>query len=194
MRKLGLALLFLSAVPCFAQQGATAELTGRVTAAGQALPGVTVTLNGEALQGKHVTITGENGGYLFPLLPPADYLLRFDLKGFTAVEKRASVSLATTTRVDVELGLEPVREIVTVERAPIATGTSVGTNLRASELQRLPGGRDIRAAVLLSPGTNAPGSRNRLAIAGAPSWESLYLIDGVAVNEYLTGQPHDLFV
>jgi hypothetical protein len=75
--------VLLLATPCFAQQGTTAELTGRVASAGQALPGVTVTLTSDGLQGNRVTVTGENGGYLFALLPPADYRLRFDFQGFT---------------------------------------------------------------------------------------------------------------
>jgi outer membrane receptor protein involved in Fe transport len=188
--------VLLLATPCFAQQGTTAELTGRVASAGQALPGVSVTLTSGALQGSRVTVTGENGGYLFAFLPPADYLLRFDLQGFTAVERSVRVPLAVTTRVDVELEATPLHETVTVESgsARVAASASIGTNLRAAELQRLPGGRDIRAAVLLSPSASAQGPTNRLVIAGAPTWDSLFLVDGVVVNEYLSGQPHDLFI
>jgi hypothetical protein len=195
-KKLGVVLLLLRGLPCFGQQGTTAELTGRVASAGQALPGVTVTLTSDALQGSRVTVTGENGGYLFALLPPADYLLRFDLQGFTAVERRVRVPLAVTTRADVELEATPFHETVTVESgsAPVAASASIGTNLRAAELQRLPGGRDIRAAVLLSPSASAQGPTNRLVIAGAPTWDSLFLVDGVVVNEYLSGQPHSLFI
>jgi hypothetical protein len=143
-----------------------------------------------------VAVTGENGGYLFALVPPADYFLRFDLQGFTAVEKRVRVSLASTARVDVELGATPLRETVTVgsdsDRLPMSA--SIGKNFRAAEIQRLPGKRDIRAAVLLSASANVQGPNNRLVIAGAPSWDSLFLVDGVVVNEYLSGQPHNLFI
>ncbi len=44
MKKIAAALLLFAAWPCGGQQGTTAELTGTVTSAGQALPGVTVTL------------------------------------------------------------------------------------------------------------------------------------------------------
>lgn len=196
MKRLAALLFLLRVLPCLAQQGITSELTGRVVSAGQALPGVTVTLRSDSLQGSRVTVTGENGGYLFALLPPADYLLRFDLQGFTAVEKRVQVSLAGATRVDADLGAVPLRETITVaaDSARVAANPSIGTNFRAAELERLPGGRDIRAVVLLSPSANAQGVRNRLVIAGAPSWDSLFLIDGVVVNEYLSGQPHNLFI
>src|SRR5437773_1202594 len=157
------------------------------------LPGVTVTLTSGALQANRVTITGENGGYLFALLPPADYVLRFDLQGFATAEQRARVTLAGTTRVDVELRPAPLQESVTVvsDRTPLAASTSIVTNVSASELQRLPAARDIRGAVLLSPSASALGPRGRLVIAGGSSFDSLFLVDGVVVNENLTGQPHD---
>ena len=131
MKILATAILLLHALPCLAQQGATAELTGRVASGGQMLPGVTVTLTSQALQGNRVTVTGENGGFLFALLPPADYLLRFDLQGFTAAEQRVRVSLAGTARVDVELRPVPLRETVTVESdgVPVAASASIGTCL-----------------------------------------------------------------
>ena len=192
---LGLALLLLRALPCFAQQGTTAELTGRVASAGQALPGVAVTLTSSSLQGSRATVTGDNGGYLFAFLPPADYVVRFNLEGFTPLEERVRISLAETARMNGELVAAPLQESITVKsdstRAP---NVSSGTNFLGSELQRLPGPRDIRGAVLLSPSANALGSRGRLVIAGAPSWDSLFLVDGVVVNEYLSGQPHDLFI
>lgn len=196
MKRIAALLLLLRALPCLAQQGATSELTGRVTTAGQPLPGVTVTVRSDSLQGNRFAVTGENGGYLFALVPPADYQLRFDLEGFTAVERHVRVSLAATTRVDIDLTPAPLLETVNVEsdRARVPANTSIGMNLRAAELQRLPGGRDIHAAVLLSPSAGVQGPNNRLAIAGAPSWESLFLVDGVVVNEYLSGQPHNLFI
>ena len=196
MWRLSIALLVLGVIPCYAQQGATAELSGSVVSAGQPLSGVTVTLSSVSLQGNRVTSTGNNGGYLFALLPPADYRLRFDLQGFTTVEKRVRIPLAGSIRVDAELSPEPLHEAMVVESDSMSRtpNGSMSTNLRASELQRLPGGRDIRAGLLLSPNTNAQGPRNALIIAGAPSWDSLFLVDGVVVNENLRGQPHNLFI
>jgi len=175
-------LPLLIVIPCAAQQGTTAELTGRVTTAGQGLPGVTV--------------TGENGGYRFTLLPPADYRLRFELQGFTTAEKRVRLSLTEVVRADMELTSAPLHEEIVVEskNEHVAADASIAMNLPAPFLQRLPGPRDIRAATLLSPGTSALGNHNALVIAGAPSWDSLFLVDGVAANEYLSGQPHDVIL
>lgn len=194
MKEAVLAVALLCALPCFAQQGTTAELTGRISSSGQALPGVTVTLNSSSLQGSRVTVSGNNGGYLFPFLPPADYLLRFELEGFTPVQERVRLSLAGTARVDVELGAAPLQEAITVEsnRARTPDTGSIGTNFRGMDLQRLPAARDIHAAVLLSPNVNTNG--NKLMIGGAPSWDSLFLVNGVVVNDNLSGQPHNLFI
>ena len=175
------------------QLGATAELTGTVTSAGQALPGVTVTLTSNGLQGSRTTVTGENGGYLFMLVPPADYVLHFNLQGFTPAQEDVHVSLAETARADIALVPSPLREeiVVRAEGARLSD-SSIGTNVDAALLQQLPGPRDIGAVTQLSPSTNRLGNRNGIVIDGAPSWDSLYLVDGVAASAYLTGQPHNV--
>jgi hypothetical protein len=196
LKWLVLVFILLKTLPSFAQQGATAELTGRVSSAGQALPGVTITLDSDGLQSSRTTSSGENGGYLFALLPPADYRLRFDLAGFSSAERRLQISLAGVTRVDADLQPAAMTETITVEssHAVAPAGAAMALNARASHLEKMPGSRDVTAAVLLSSNATAFGPHNRIVIAGAPSWDSLYLIDGVAVSEYLTGQPHNLFI
>ena len=196
MKRWAAVLSLLIVTPCAAQQGTTAELIGRVTTAGRALAGVTVIIDSSSLQSARSTVTGANGGYRFTLLPPADYRLRFELQGFTTAEKRVRLSLAEAMRADIELKPAPLREEIVVEskNEHVAADASIGMNLPAQFLQRLPGPRDIRAATLLSPSASALGPRNGLVIAGAPSWDSLFLVDGVAANEYLSGQPHDVIL
>ena len=53
--------------------------------------------------------------------------------------------------------------------------------------------------MLLAPGVtnNGPGGNDRLPvieIAGAPSYENLFLLNGVVLNENLRGQAFDLFI
>ena len=196
MNKVVSLLLCLAAVPCGAQQGTTAELIGRVTTAGQAVPGVTVTIDSNSLQGAHRTVTGENGGYRFTLLPPGEYLLNFELHGFTTVVTRVRLSLAEATRADVELAPAPVREdiVVKADGQRVSGDASIATNFRAPLLETLPGSRDVRGVVQLSSSVNTLGPRNALIISGAPSWDSLFLADGVSASEYLSGQPHDVIL
>ena len=186
-------LLLPWALPCVAQQGVTSGLSGTVASAGQPLPGVKITLTASSLQGSRATITGINGGFLFALLPPADYLLHFELDGFNAVERNVPVGLAETARIQVDMRANPVTETMTVESDSQKFGQPLmATRFRAATLQSLPGPRDIRGAVLISPG--GENLNNRLVIAGAPTWDSLFLVDGVVVNENLTGQPHNLLI
>ena len=191
MRRLVVTLLLLGSVPALAQQGATIEMTGRVSSAGQPLAGVTVTLASERLQGSRVAITGENGGFLVPFLPPGNYELLFELEGFTPVRKRLRVALGETARVEVELEITALHETMIVDSSDhrIPVDTSIGTNFRAAQIDLLPVARDLRSIVLLSPSVS--GERS-LMIAGAPSWDSLFLVDGVVANEYQTGQPHPI--
>ena len=196
MRPWAAVLSLLIVTPCGAQQGTTTELTGRVTSAGHALPGVTVTIESSSLQRAQSTVTGENGGYRFAFLPPADYRLRFELQSFTTADKNVHLSLAEAMRADMDLTPAPLREEIVVEskNRQVAADASIGMNVPASLLERLPGPRDIRAATMLSPSVSALGLRNALVIAGAPSWDSLFLVDGVAANEYLSGQPHNVIL
>ena len=196
MKKLVLAFVLLNSAPCNAQEGMTAELTGRVSSKGQPLPGVTITLRSNALQAARIALTGANGGYLFPLLPPGQFNMRVALDGFSAVEENVRATLAETSRVDIELSPSPVIETINVDSrsAQVPASLVISTNVRASELERLPVVRDIRSAVLLSPAANQLGQKQGILISGAASWDSLYLVDGVPVNEYLSGQPNNLFI
>ena len=71
---------FLSGAVLLAQGLPTASLTGKVTTeGGVALPGATVRVESPRLQGSRDTTTGSNGDYIFNLLPPGDYTVRFEL-------------------------------------------------------------------------------------------------------------------
>ena len=87
MNRIVIAVLLLPAVTAGAQQGATTEITGRVTSGGQPLPGVTVTATSPSVQGSRLATTGENGGFLIPFLPPGSYDLLFELAGFSSARR-----------------------------------------------------------------------------------------------------------
>jgi hypothetical protein len=44
------------------------------------------------------------------------------------------------------------------------------------------------------PGVQASGPSGNLMVNGAMSFESLYVVNGVVVNENLRGQPNNLFI
>jgi outer membrane receptor protein involved in Fe transport len=54
--------------------------------------------------------------------------------------------------------------------------------------------RTLNAAAMLSPGVHATGPSGNLSISGAQSYENLFLVNGVVVNENIRGQAFSLFI
>ena len=190
---IGLAL----AVSAFAQTaGTTSPLSGIVTTDGKPLPGVTVTVTSPSLQGTRTAITGEGGGYTFSALPPGNYSVQFSLEGMQTVTKKVTLALATPARADVAMRVGGVTESITVTASAPAVleTTQVGTNFKADMIAKLPVARDIRQTVLLAPGVSPNGVNRQITINGGPSYDNVFLVNGVVVNENLRGQPHGLFI
>ncbi|HEY5611947.1 MAG TPA: TonB-dependent receptor, partial [Thermoanaerobaculia bacterium] len=186
-------LLLLIGTSAFAQ-GTTATLTGTVTQDGAPLPGVTVTITSPAMQGTKTTVTSDNGGYLFPALPPGMYTVTFEMSGMQTITEKSPVSLSQTTRVNAEMRLSAVAEAITVTASAPAVLESpqIARTFTRAEMDELPVARTIISAVNLSPGVNSGIAGP--SISGAASSENVYLVNGVQVNENLRGQPHDLFI
>lgn len=188
-------LVVLSTTAVFAQ-ATTGTLSGTVTTAGNQMPGVTVTVSSPALQGTRTVTTGEAGGYYFPALPPGRYTVTFELAGMQRVEKQVTVNIAQSSRADADLKVSGVAEAITVTAAapPAVETTEVAANFDVETINELPVGRTIVDTVLLAPGVNDAGPLDQISISGAPSFDNLFLVNGVVVQEVLRGQPHDLFI
>src|ERR1051325_8811501 len=186
------ALLLIAAVPAFAQL--TVDLTGTVTSDGKPLPGVTVTIASPQMQGTRTTTTTETGGYSFVNIPPGTYSVEFVLEGMKPVKKSVSIGLSQSGRADADLKVASVAEAITVTASAPAVleTTQVGANIPQKLLNELPAGRTITAAVSLAPCVS-PGVGG-FSISGAPSFDNLYLVNGVTVSENVRGQPHNLFI
>lgn len=197
MPRLRQVLVFLAIVCAFSALGqTTGGLAGTVTSGGSPLPGVTVTVSSPALQGTRTTVTGEGGGYTFPSLPPGRYAVTFDIEGMSKVTKNVAVVLASTARADAEMRMSNVSEAITVTASAPAVleNTDVARNYSEELISELPVRRNIVDTVLLTPGVNNSGARGNISISGAASYDNLFLVNGVTVNENLRGQPHDLFI
>ncbi|MGH9362355.1 MAG: TonB-dependent receptor, partial [Thermoanaerobaculia bacterium] len=192
-----LAGVVLAALPAFGQLP-VATLTGKVTTAEDApLPGATVTASSPALQGTRSTTSGENGSFLIGLLPPGDYQVTFDMQGFASAEKSVKLSAAQTTTLDQEMVLEGVTEeiVVTGSYETISAAGQAATTYNYKEvIEKLPVNRNIREAVLLTPGVAPTGPNRAISISGGLSFENLFLVNGVVITENLRGQPFDLFI
>lgn len=187
----------LVAAPALRAQNPTGTVTGTVTGPdGQPLPGVTVTLTSPSLQGARVTTTGVNGAYHQPLLPAGDYRVTYELDGFAALEREVKLSAAVTTRSDVQMQLATVTEeiVVTGVQAAISEAGTGSSTYTWDEIEKLPIGRTPTDAVTLTPGVHETGPGGNISIGGAMSFENLWTLNGVVLNENVRGQSLPLFI
>lgn len=187
----------LVATPVLWAQNPTGTVTGTVTGPdGEPLPGVTVTITSPSLQGARVATTSANGGYIQPFLPSGDYLVTYTLDGFATVEREVKLSAAVTTRSDIQLELATVTEeiVVTGMQAEISESVTGSSTYTWDEIEQLPVARDVEQAVQMTPGVHTTGPGDNVTIAGAMSFENLWTLNGVVINENVRGQSLPLFI
>ena len=194
----------LAAVALFAVAAVASAQTTNGTISGHvadqqglALPGVTVNAASPNLQGVRTVVTSENGDFVLSLLPSGTYTLSFELSGFERVTKEVSLAPTQTLPVDARMGPAPVTETVNVvgRAADVLTQTAqVATNFRQELIETLPTTRDITAVLLLAPAVHPSGPSGNYSIAGAMSFESLFMVNGVDVNENIRGQANNLYI
>jgi hypothetical protein len=189
-------LMGLLALPLYAQTVPTGTLTGHVTDGKEALPAVTITITSPALMGPRVTMTQTSGDYIFRFVPPGEYHVKFELQGFQTLDTTIRISAAQESKLDAEMPAAKVAEEVTVTgsyETISATATSAST-YESKLVNTLPVGRDVVNYVALSPGTSATGPNQNTVIGGAMSFENLYLVNGVTVNENIRGQYTPVYI
>ena len=200
MKRIVQSLLVILLVPCaiVAQSLPTATITGKVSADGAGLPGVTVTVTSPNLQGSRNAVTSATGDYIIPLLPPGDYTATFELAGMQTINRKVVLSAARSEVVDVGLRPATVAESITVTAGTQMTAavesTQVSTNFKQDMIEELPILRNLTNVALMAPGVTPNGPGGNIMISGAMSFDSLYLVNGAIVNENLRGQPHGLFI
>src|SRR5262245_40989453 len=167
-------------------QSTTGTIAGRVVdSQDRALPGVVVTIESPNLQGVRGAMTSETGDYILVSLPPGPYDMTFELAGFERQLRHVSLAPTQTLPVESKLGIASITESLTVTgSANILVQTAqVATNFSQDLLSTLPTTRDINAALLMAPSVHATGPNGFYSIAGSMSFENLFLVNGVTVNE-----------
>ncbi len=203
----GLAVIVLCAVAAGTAQAQTGKLTGIVTDAQSGVPleGAQVILQNTGIS----ALTGANGRFFVVNVPPNTYTLMVRRIGYTSAEVRnVLVQIDVTRTVDVELtatGAIGVEQItITAEEVPLVQPgvTGTGTNLRAEEISALPV-TNIQGVLALQQGfievpqntdmiSFSESRRNLITpirIRGGRGGESLTLIDGVPINNFVFGGP-----
>ena len=187
-----------------AQSNITGTLSGRITdQQGAVLPGVSVTATSANLQGARTVVTSEHGDFILPFLPPGEYVVTIELDGFTPLTNAVRVASTQAVPMNATLEIAGVAENVTVTAAlpNVATRTTpAATTVKQDTVDQLPLNRGLDATVALAPGVQRAGITSRssglgvLTMSGAPSYENLFLMNGVVLNENLRGQPISLYI
>ncbi len=195
-RSLLLVVLFTSISVGVLAQNPTGTLSGHVTDGKDALPGVTITATSPAMQGTRAATTTANGDYIFTFLPPGDYRVKFELQGFQTVDTTVKVNAAQTQRIDATMPQTKVTEEVTVTGTyeTVSSSAQASTTISNALTEKLPVTKDVTTAVALTPAVTQNGPRNALTISGANSYDNLFLINGVTVNENIRGGGIPLYI
>jgi hypothetical protein len=181
----------------------TGTISGRVTdSSGGVLPGVTVTATSPNLQGPRVIVTSSFGDYVIPLLPAGAYKVTFELSGFQTVIQEVDVASTESVPLDAMLGVGTISEQITVrgDARSFVDTVQTGTNIKSSLLSTLPSSRTLTGALGFAPNVKptgpggTSGADGSFTIAGAMAYDSVFLLNGVAITENVRGQPFNLFI
>ncbi len=203
----GFAALVLLAVVASPATAQTGKLTGVVSDAesGAPLEGAQIILQGTGIS----ALTGSNGRYFIVNVPPARYTVVVRRIGYTSAEVRnVVISIDVTRNLDAQLspaGAVGVADIVvTAEAEPLIEAgiTGSASSIRADEIAALPvtnimGVLSLQQGFLEVPANTDIVSftdtrRNPaspIRIRGGRGGETLTLIDGIPINNFIFGGP-----
>jgi hypothetical protein len=182
-----------------AVNGSIVDQTGAV------VKGAKVTLTETATDVSRTAMTDAAGRYFFSTIPPGEYALKAEAKGFrTSVTTKLIVEVTKTATADLKLEIGASSEVVEVTASSTTQlqtqDASVGEVLSGTELNRMPVlGRSAAQLVFLQPGVEPDvpmangsdvGESGDIAggqIAGARSEQVTFNIDGGDATSDLEG-------
>jgi hypothetical protein len=184
-------LAVLTLLPLTAFAATTGNLFGVVTDnTGAVLPGVTVTITGPTLQGSRQSVTNERGEYTLSLIPPGVYSLEASLAGMqSTTQNNVRVSLDSTTREDLQMGMGAVAEAITVTADAVVvdpTQTTVQQNFGTQHLKYAAigtAGRSYQTVLAQAPGVTGGANPN---VLGSNQGQNNYMLDGVNTTDPVT--------
>ncbi|MGA7990720.1 MAG: carboxypeptidase regulatory-like domain-containing protein [Thermoanaerobaculia bacterium] len=187
----------LSTASAWAQGLPYGTANGKVTDLnGAGLPGVSVTAKSPNLQGSRTTVTNVNGDFSFANLPPGDYTITYSLSGFTDVVKNVRLGASQQVVLDAQMSLAGVSAsaVVVAQSETVSQSSQASTTLSTAVLDKLPVARTIIAAAILSPGVNQNGPNGAITISGSQSFDTVYTVNGVNIQDNVRGTPTNLFI
>ena len=125
--------------------------------AGRTTPGAEVTIRSPDTGFTRTVKADEQGNYRFPFLPVGQYTLQTSVGGAASEPTPVTVSLGTTTNVNVgsqaATDLAAVQVVGTRGISPVdVSSTEIATNITREQIDVLPVQRDVVSVALLAPG------------------------------------------
>ncbi|KAA0265898.1 MAG: hypothetical protein EDM75_01370, partial [Chlorobiota bacterium] len=164
----------------------TGGIKGIVSADGEPLPGVTVTIKNTSLG----AVTDLDGYYEIRGIPAGQKVIRFSFVGYSPVEKTVVIEQGKTLTANMSLSETQVMldEIVISEKSRDASDTETSIlDLEPDQAKVLPGaGEDVLRTLQALPGIVAPNDfSSQLIVRGSGPDQNLIIIDNVEIfNPY----------
>ena len=181
-------LLALLPVVSAAQTG-TSSVRGIVSdPQNNPIPGATVTLVNAARNFSRTQTTNSDGAYSFKPIPPGNYRLEVEIKGFKkSLIASLDALVDSPTDINVQMEVGTVSETVNIAsgtQAPInTTDATIGNNFDSKRITELPlNARNVVGLLSLQPGVTQSGYVN-----GGRADQANVTLDGVDVNEQQRG-------
>ncbi|MHC4790963.1 MAG: TonB-dependent receptor [Planctomycetota bacterium] len=183
---LGIMILFGTGL----SQEVTGSLEGWVLDSQESpLVAVNIIISGSSLQGERGTATNEQGYFRLLALPVGTYVVKVSHLAYQEVRfQNVIIHLGRTTTLG-EINLHPQ----TLEMPPIIvsaakplidpTTTTVGDNLVAKTIEKLPTERNFRTIMALLPHANQSYLGDETNVAGSTGSDNVYFIDGINTTD-----------
>jgi outer membrane receptor protein involved in Fe transport len=149
------------------------------------------------LQGAQTQTTSENGDYIFRALPPGLYTVTVKTSGFATAERSVRVAPSETATNNVTLAPAAVTEsvsVVTSDDTSFVNTVQAAANLNYGLINTLPTAKTLLSYINLAPGVHATGPDENVSIAGAMSFENLFLVNGAVISDNVRSEPLNLFI
>lgn len=174
-------------------------ITGQVTdTSDAAVPNASVSISNKESGLNRTVKTNQQGEYTFDSVPVGKYDLQVQTANFKVYKAEGvTVNVATTTRLDAQLSVGNVSEVVTVSAEAVQVQTdsgSLGNVIDGTQVKELPlNGRSFVELTQLGPGVSAANnfdSKNKglqggvdFSVNGNPTTNNLFLVDGANDND-----------
>ncbi len=187
-------VILCSVMVAFGQR-TTGDIEGTITDAnGSVVPGVSVTVTGVTVGFNRTVQSDSQGLYRIQQIPVGTYKITTGAtSGFAAtVVDNVTVTIEKATMVAIKLGIASASEsvVVTSDALGVNIDTSdskVQTNITAKLIDQLPKGTSFTSLLRVSPATRPEPASGGFQVDGASGSENTFIIDGLPLENYLTG-------